>query len=348
MKKRICYIHVGPHKTGTTSIQWFLRENRAEFLKRGYFVPESGNVSGGHHPIVRHLCGQEASYNDKRASAKFVEALANTLCETVVISSEALEGLLRKVESANAFFNRIKELNLEPRLLVFPRNQPQLLNSRYVEVVRGFRRSEAFETFVHEEIPQRTFRYSDFIALGTQFDAKLIARPFTGRMVVAGVIADFLQAVGIDPSGFEGTKIRRNQTAGPFTVSVARDVSRLIADSGRRLTPVQARRCKRNLTLYLEEKGLSDSGYCGLSTAVARQIEKYWQRDNDVFAQQAWQKPWIDVFGADAGREFTPNDFDISKPDERTRRRRDQTVKEIVASVEDIIADPVAATIGTQ
>ena len=42
MAKRVCYIHIGPHKTGTTSIQWFLKENRAELLKHGYFVPESG------------------------------------------------------------------------------------------------------------------------------------------------------------------------------------------------------------------------------------------------------------------------------------------------------------------
>jgi hypothetical protein len=58
MSKRVCYIHVGPHK-GTTSIQWFLRENRAELLKYGYFVPETGNVNGGHDPLARQLCGQE-------------------------------------------------------------------------------------------------------------------------------------------------------------------------------------------------------------------------------------------------------------------------------------------------
>ena len=108
---------------------------------------------------------------------------------------------------------------------------------------------------------------------------------------------------------------------------------------------MQARRCKRKLTSYLQEKGLADTGYCGLSNALARQIEKEWQRDNDVFAQQVWQKPWKEVFAADVGREFTPNDFDIAKPDERTQRQRHQTVKEIMASVEDIIADPVAPTI---
>jgi len=51
MAKRVCYIHIGPHKTGTTSIQWFLKENRAELLKHGYLVPESGSIHGGHHQL---------------------------------------------------------------------------------------------------------------------------------------------------------------------------------------------------------------------------------------------------------------------------------------------------------
>lgn len=345
MRKRICYIHVGPHKTGTTSIQWFLQQNRAELLKHGYFVPESGNVHGGHHPIVRQLCGQEVSRHHRWAAAKFVEALADTLCEAVVISSEALEGLLKKREYASAFFDRIRELNLEPKLIVFPRNQPQLINSRYVEVVKSFRRSEPFDAFVPEEIHHPSFRYSDLIALAKGVDAKLVPRPFTEQMIIEGVVANFLQAIGLDPSRFEGTEIRRNQTAGPFTVSVARDVSRLIGNSGRRLTGVQARRCKRKLTLYLQEKRLADTGYCGLSNALARQIEKDWQPDNDLFAQQVWRKPWKEVFAADVGREFTPNDFDIAKPDERTQTQRHQTVKEIMVSVEDIMAYPVASTI---
>ena len=46
MRKRVCYIHVGAHKTGTTSIQWFLQENRPELLESGYFVPESETKRG--------------------------------------------------------------------------------------------------------------------------------------------------------------------------------------------------------------------------------------------------------------------------------------------------------------
>ena len=126
-------------------------------------------------------------------------------------------------------------------------------------------------------------------------------------------------------------------------MSVARDVSRLIANSDRRLTRVQARRCKRRLTRHLQENGLADVGYCGLSAALARQIEKHWQQHTRSFAQQMWQKPWKDVFTEDTGREFTPNDFDVAPPDESTQRQRHRTAMEIMTCVEGIIADPLAS-----
>ena len=344
MTKRICYIHIGPHKTGTTAIQSFLQGNRAELLRHGYFVPESGNVNGGHHPLARQLCGAEVPPQHRHAAAKFAEALAGARCEGIVISSEVLEALLRKKKYAHTFFNRIRDLNLEPKLVVFPRNQPQLMNSRYVEVVRGFQRSEPFEIFVSGEVHQAVFGYSYFISVATEFQAQLIARPFTGRMIAKSVVADFLQAIGLDSSRFPNIETRRNQAAGPFTVSVARDVSRSIADSGRGLTEVQARRCKRKLTSYLQEKGLADTGYCGLNNALARQIEEVWLQDNDLFARQVWQKSWQEVFAKDAGNEFTPNDFDIARPDEGTQRQRHLAAREITASIEDIIADSATPT----
>ncbi|PYK41965.1 MAG: hypothetical protein DME60_00685 [Verrucomicrobia bacterium] len=69
MAKRVCYVHIGPHKTGTTSIQWFLKENRAELLKHGYFVPESGTNRGAHHAIARKLCRQPVWRHQKLAAA---------------------------------------------------------------------------------------------------------------------------------------------------------------------------------------------------------------------------------------------------------------------------------------
>ncbi|HJY52915.1 MAG TPA: hypothetical protein VKD89_02735, partial [Candidatus Udaeobacter sp.] len=78
MTTRVCHIHVGPHKTGTTSIQWFLQENRAELLTHGYFVPESETRRGAHHALVEKLAGLEVGEHREPLVAKSIEAIAET------------------------------------------------------------------------------------------------------------------------------------------------------------------------------------------------------------------------------------------------------------------------------
>jgi hypothetical protein len=60
------------------------------------------------------------------------------------------------------------------------------------------------------------------IELADAHNAELIARPFTRKTVAGGIVPEFLQAIGLDPSQFRDTNMRRNEAAGPFTVSVAR------------------------------------------------------------------------------------------------------------------------------
>src|SRR5262245_26555179 len=95
MAKRLCYIHVGAHKTGTTSIQWFLQENRAELLKDGYFVPESETKRGAHHALAEGLAGLDVGKHRQPLVARSIAAIAETPAHAVIISSEALEGLFR-------------------------------------------------------------------------------------------------------------------------------------------------------------------------------------------------------------------------------------------------------------
>jgi hypothetical protein len=341
--KRVCYIHIGPHKTGSSAIQWFLKEHRAELLKQGYFVPESGTLHGGHHPLVRNLCGQEVPDHQRSAAAQFARAVAETPCEAVVLSSEVLDALLRKKNNVTAFFNRISELNLEPKLILFPRNQSQLINSRYAQVVKGFRCSQSFGAFVERTSLHPSLGYFFLIELADAFHAELVACPFTTETITRGVVPEFLRAIGADLSRFSNTSARRNESAGPFTVSVARCVSRSIVGPAKQLTWLQAERCKKKLAAYLQEKGLADTGYCGLTTALALHIEKEWQHDNDAFAGQVWSRRWAEVFAGDIGRDFRPNDFEISQPDESTERRLCHAVHDVTQLMEEIMLDPALA-----
>ena len=343
MAKRVCYIHIGPHKTGTSSIQWFLKQNRGELLNYGYFVPESGANHGAHHALARKLCGQELQSHQQSAGTNFARALDETPSEAVVISSEALGGLLKIRDYANAFFTRIRELNLEPKLVLFVRNQSQRINSSYSSVVKTFRRSEPFQAFVQGATQGAVFRHSPLIELADAHNAELIARPFTGKTVAHGVVPEFLQAIGLAPSQFRDSNVRRNEAAGPFTVGVARGVMRLVNATGKQLKWLQAMRCKTKLAAYLEEKGLADAGYCGLTTALAHQIETELRPDNDAFAQRVWGRRWAQIFAADIGRDFTPNDFEMCRPNESTERQLGRAIHEMTAIAEEVLQDPELA-----
>ena len=344
MSTRTCYIHVGPHKTGTSAIQWFLQENRAELLKHDFFVPESVARHGAHHALVRRLCGQEMADPQQPAADKFIRALMETKAKAIVISSEALEGLLIMPDYATIFFNRIKQLDLQPKLVLFPRNQPQWINSSYSSGVQTFRRaSDSFQDFVLAVTQRLRGKLLPWVELAESHGAELIARPFTRETLVRGVVPEFLRAIGIDSSQFRGADIRQNEAAGPFTVALARGVTRSICGSGKRLKWLQAIRCKSELARYLKKNGLADSGYCGLTTALARKIEATYRRDNDAFAQRVWGASWEKIFAADVGREFAPNDFDLREPDESTQRLLARAMRDMTAVAEKIMLDPALA-----
>jgi hypothetical protein len=343
MTKRICYVHIGPHKTGTSSIQWFLKENRAELLRHGYFVPDSRTWHGAHHPLAQKLCGQELSDHKQSAATDFVRQLNQSASQAVLISSEKLDALLRNAEYARTFFSRLRDLELEPKLVFFPRNQPQSINSRYAEGVRDFSVSEPFESFAREVAQRRGLKYSPLVELADAYNVTLIARPFTAETIANGIVPMFLQAIGADPAQVRDSEVRRNQTVGPFTVSVARRVSRSVLGTARQFKYRQARRCKFTLAAYLEKNGLRDFSYCGLTTLLARQIEATCRSDNDAFAQRVWDRPWNEIFGDDTGQEFAPNDFDIRPPDFFTRSRLRRAIREMKAAAEQIVKDPTLA-----
>jgi hypothetical protein len=339
MRKRVCYIHVGPHKSGTTSIQWFLQENRAELLKHGYLVPESETKRGAHHALAEGLAGLDVGEHREPLVTKSIRAIAETASDAIIISSEALEGILESRKHAEIFFGQIRELNLEPKLVLFPRNQPQWINSSYAFSVMSFRRSDAFQVAALGFARSPGSRFSRWGELADVYGLELIARPFTKETIACGVITEFVRAIGINSPLFRDSEIRRNEAVGPFRVSVAREVSRAITASGKPLKWLQAKQCKKELAALLKDRGLADVRYCGLSTSLARQIEQELQSDNDAFAQSVWGSAWADIFAADVAEEFTPNDFEMRPPDWFTARRLRRAIRAMKTRADEILHD---------
>ena len=55
------FVHVGTHKTGTTSIQVFLRGHAAALRRQGLYVPTTGTIDpqSGHHNLAWELYADE-------------------------------------------------------------------------------------------------------------------------------------------------------------------------------------------------------------------------------------------------------------------------------------------------
>jgi hypothetical protein len=50
-----------------------------------------------------------------------------------------------------------------------------------------------------------------------------------------------------------------------------------------------------------------------------------------------------DVFAADIGQEFTPNDFEMCRPDASTERQLGRAIREMTAIVKEVLLDPALA-----
>ncbi len=92
-------VHIGEHKTGTTSIQYFLHAERSAVARLGYYYPEVGLAEHQHAGWpVAHLGGHKIMPRDHPGltSDELLERLATELPAglTPVLSSEVYWELL--------------------------------------------------------------------------------------------------------------------------------------------------------------------------------------------------------------------------------------------------------------
>lgn len=112
MAKRV-FLHIGPHKTGSTYIQKMLVEYRPQLREYGYEYPEVGQEAEfGHHRIVQALTA--ARY---QAAESIIKSALASACDSVILSSEnfdrlsendleALKGMLSGVDVTVLFVKR--------------------------------------------------------------------------------------------------------------------------------------------------------------------------------------------------------------------------------------------------
>lgn len=126
MTRRKLYIHVGPHKTGTSTIQNGLDSNIEALRSQGYDYPKVGYVYKGHGNIVSDLTNS-TQFNSILGGLNELRDYANECTYNLIISSENFDGITTKapLEKIHKTFGS----DFEIHIIGYLRAQTELLVS---------------------------------------------------------------------------------------------------------------------------------------------------------------------------------------------------------------------------
>lgn len=144
IRTRVCYVHIGTHKTGTTSIQAFLAQNPRRFIDNGVFLPTAGREDDrgvvAHHELAKDLLGSPLFKPERGGLEAVVEELRGAVSDVACLTSEDLSFLYNMPQALVRLRDGIRSAGYEPRVVVYLRAQASYCSAVYAENVRhGYR-----------------------------------------------------------------------------------------------------------------------------------------------------------------------------------------------------------------
>lgn len=286
--KRTFFLHIGTEKTGTTSIQSFLSENRSRLEEQGIFYPRSpGNHN--HTALTVYALRKTKQGSIRRSSGvfdpeqvtifrdRFVEALDKELgtstLPTVVFSNEHLSSRL----SEDSEVARIKKLcdtyAGRTKIIVYLRNQVDFLVSSFGTGIKsGSTRRFPFP------LTKRRLGTMDYCELLDRWQKafgreNMIVRRFAPAHFVDGdLFSDFAAQIPFDASGFTRSE-PRNEGLGARELAFLREFNARVPRwiDGKVLNPEHANIVKAVAKLRGESPRLTVSRE--IATAIMQQFE---------------------------------------------------------------------------
>jgi len=203
LKMRRCILHIGTHKTGTTSIQKTLAGHGAALARHGFFYPETGIPQGenfGQHYVAWDLIGDEEFRPIFGAADRLLREI-DASDRDIVISSEDLETAIWHRQRFGDFVGELRRRGIEVTIVVYLRNQLDYVRSLYLQLIT--RKYEGgFAGFADGILAARALRwqwrvisfcYRDLLAQ-LPADTRIVVRSYERA---GAVTADFAGVLGL-------------------------------------------------------------------------------------------------------------------------------------------------------
>lgn len=218
--QREAILHIGPMKTGTTSIQAWLRKNREALAGYGIHFPRAfGAANMSKLSQVADAVADGEAMDGALAErwerlTDELEALPATV-RSVVISGEMLGQHLRRPRQVAALKRALDPYASSYRIIVYLRRQDEISVSLYNTRVRN--RSTPDSAILSDPMDYAALLETWSAAFGT---AAMMPRLFDRSDLAGGdIIVDFAAALGLAPGAIDTRARVKNQSFNPAAQS---------------------------------------------------------------------------------------------------------------------------------
>lgn len=285
------FLHVGYHKTGSSSIQSFLNINRQALIDKNVLYPQSFIHIYAHYGLSKLLMGHpstEQVAGSEDIVKELIAEINNSNCDKVVFSSEYLI-LANKgqIEEVKGFFQNVLKAS-EVKVVIYLRRHDEWFESQFNQAAKTDD-SPPWDIDIRDYIlhilGNPAIRYLPVIEKwGNIFgNENIIVRPFeTEQFHGNDLITDFLHLLGVENYGF---KLKSNDVVENKSVS-----------SGALYLLAQLRRMPKsedrdNLIIdILKSKDLdvpfAPAGFGRLNESVRKSIVKFFSYEYGIISRR--------------------------------------------------------------
>ena len=266
MEKPRLILHIGSQKTGTTSIQGFLKNKADALAAEGVNYVSAGRTNIAHNSVLQAI-NQNGGKKVAKAMVAEIKAAPDV---THVISSEMFfrRGLAPWFDTH--FPRRIKR---QTKVIAYSRRQDKYAEAMYKQRVKNGRYQGDPEDFAREQID---LYYGRVLRQFSQVfgQENIIVRPFERRNFPNGdVQQDFAHILGLSRELAEGYDLPSSNA------TLSREVSEQLGDMRRAGTDINTRDIIRKI-IAIKPQGAIRSGDC-LSLALRREIMAHHAKFNE-------------------------------------------------------------------
>jgi hypothetical protein len=339
---RICTVHIGLHKTGSTSIQKMLAAEESRLRECGIVYPKTGRngPEGAHHLLAWELNRKPGFDGSTHFNALADELESAKWPDRVILSSENFSAHIDRPRLMARLRRKIERLGYRLRIIAYVRPQEAALQSLYTQKLKALKLSHDFETFWPKAIRSAGLNYEiRFASALDLLGQDLRVFPFCRDVTAQGLCRHFLRAIDAPLDALAGfvEPPPANVSPGPRMIAAALAISRKLEEHGVDLKHANLEAIAQVMRQMSREIGSDEGKFSALTPEIAATIRAWFHASNARFAGRVFGCPWDEVFAAEIAdipplNVFEPEDAPLDE-----RRAFDDFVEGMVEAVLDLV-----------